>query len=88
MVDRITDQFNVNGIAGSGASSRTLLAAGADTADLIIALTPVDESNLLSCMQAKMLGTRHSAARLIMPDFVQELSAQGTQDAHRRIACR
>ena len=71
-VDRITDKFNVNGIVGSGASKETLLAAGAATANAIIALTPVDEINLLSCMQAKALGTRRSGARLLMPDFVHE----------------
>lgn len=74
-VDRTTDKFNVNGIVGSGASKETLLSAGADTADAIIALTPVDEINLLSCMQAKALGTRRSGARLLMPDFVHEAEA-------------
>ena len=74
-VDRATDKYNVNGIVGSGASKETLLAAGADTADAIIALTPVDEINLLSCMQAKALGTRWSGARLLMPDFVHEASS-------------
>ena len=75
LVDRATDKFNVNGIVGSGASKETLLAAGADTADAIVALTPVDEINLLSCMQAKALGTRRSGARLLMPDFVHEAAS-------------
>ena len=72
LVDRMTDKFNVNGVTGSGASKETLLAAGADTADAIIALTHTDEINLLSCMQAKTLGTRRSAARLLSPDLVKE----------------
>ncbi len=72
LVDRITDKFNVNGVTGSGASKETLMAAGADTADAIVALTPIDEINLLSCMQAKALGTRRSGARLLLPDFVHE----------------
>lgn len=71
-VEKITDKFNVNGITGSGASKETLLAAGADTADAIVALTPTDEINLLSCMQAKALGTRRSGARLLLPDFVSD----------------
>ncbi|MBR4718631.1 MAG: Trk system potassium transporter TrkA [Lachnospiraceae bacterium] len=75
LVDRTTDKFNVNGVTGSGASKETLLAAGADTADAIVALTPVDEINLLSCMQAKALGTRNSGARILMPDFVHEAEA-------------
>ncbi len=72
LVDCITDKYNVNGIMGSGASVETLLAAGADTADAIVALTHTDEINLLSCMQAKALGTRYAAARILMPDFTDE----------------
>nr|MCR5357386.1 NAD-binding protein [Lachnospiraceae bacterium] len=72
LVDEITDKYNVNGVTGSGASTETLMAAGADSADAIIALTHTDEVNLLSCMQAKTLGTRRSAARLLLPDFVHE----------------
>ena len=72
LVDAVTDKYNVNGVVGSGASRETLLKAGADTADAIVALTHVDEINLLSCMQAKALGTSYAAARLLMPDFVQE----------------
>ena len=75
LVDRTTDRFNVNGVTGSGASKETLLAAGADTADAIVALTHTDEINLLSCMQAKALGTRRSAARLLSPDLVNEADA-------------
>ncbi len=72
LVDAVTDRYNVNGVTGSGASSETLMSAGADSADAIIALTHIDEINLLSCMQAKALGTRRSAARLLLPDFVHE----------------
>ena len=72
LVDEATDKYNVNGIAGSGASRETLLSAGADTADVIIALTRIDEVNLLSCMQAKALGTRFAAARILMTDLVSE----------------
>ena len=58
LVDEITDKYNVNGVVGSGASKETLLKAGADSADSLVALTHVDEINLLSCMQAKSIGTR------------------------------
>ncbi|MCR5604442.1 MAG: Trk system potassium transporter TrkA [Lachnospiraceae bacterium] len=75
LVDRITDKYSVNGVTGSGASKETLLAAGADSADAIIALTHTDEVNLLSCMQAKALGTVRSAARLLSPDLVRESEA-------------
>jgi len=72
LVDEVTDRYSVNGVVGSGASKETLLKAGADSADALIALTPTDEINLLSCMQAKAVGTRRTAARLFLPDFVAE----------------
>ena len=72
LVDDITDEYNVNGIVGSGASKETLLKAGADTADILIALTPVDEINLLSCVQAKAVGTLRTVARVFQPDFAAE----------------
>ncbi|MBP5598987.1 MAG: NAD-binding protein, partial [Lachnospiraceae bacterium] len=53
VIDSVTDKLNVTGVEGSGASRSTLLKAGADSADILIALTPVDEINLLSCLQAK-----------------------------------
>lgn len=68
-VERITDKLNVNGICGSGASRETLIQAGAQTADVILALTPVDETNLLCCMIAKKCGTRFAAARMHREDF-------------------
>lgn len=74
-VDEMTDRFCVNGVVGSGASEETLLKAGADTADVLIALTHTDEINLISCMQAKAVGTRLCAARLLLPDLVKEEEA-------------
>lgn len=72
IVKSVTDRYNVAGVVGSGASRETLLKAGANTADLLIALTAVDEVNLLSCMQAKNLGTQKTAARLLLKDLAKE----------------
>lgn len=72
IVDAITDKYRVNGVVGSGASVQTLKKAGAETADFLIALTHTDEINLLCCMQAKAVGTRLCAARLLQPDLVSE----------------
>lgn len=72
LVENITDRYNVSGVVGSGASKDTLYKAGADTADILIALTPVDEINLLSCMQARAVGTLRTVARVFQPDFAAE----------------
>lgn len=63
-VDAITDHYSVNGVCGSGASREVLLLAGADTADVLISLTPVDEINLLACSMAKSIGTRYTVAEI------------------------
>lgn len=72
VVDAVTDQYNVSGVVGSGAAQETLLKAGADTADILIALTSVDEINILCCVQAKSVGTVRTAARVFQPDFTAE----------------
>ena len=72
IVDEVTDKYNVSGIVGSGASKETLFKAGADTADVLVALTPVDEVNILSCMQAKSVGTLKVCSRVFQPDFAAE----------------
>lgn len=74
IVDTLTDRYSVNGVCGSGASREVLLAAGADTADLLISLTPVDEINLLACSMAKQMGTRYTAARLTRDDLTRDLT--------------
>lgn len=70
IVESITNQYSVNGVCGSGASREVLLRAGADTADVLISLTPTDEINLLACSMAKSLGTRFTAAQLERSELI------------------
>lgn len=72
VIQEMTDGYNITGIVGSGASMGTLEKAGASTADMLVAMTSVDEVNLLSCLQAKHLGTRKTVARLILQDLSDE----------------
>ena len=71
-VDKATDLYNASGVCGSGSSRNILMKAGADTADVIVALTPVDEINILCCMIAKSCGTRYSSALIHRPDLVED----------------
>ncbi len=73
LVDRITDLYSVGGVVGSGASHETLLKAGAEGADFFIALTHIDEVNLLSCMQARNLGASKTVSRLQMKDLTSDI---------------
>lgn len=72
VVESTTDRLPVSGVVGSGASKHVLLAAGADTADLVVALTPSDEANLMTCQIAKKLGTKYTATRFLAPEFADD----------------
>ena len=61
-------------VEGDGASHEVQREAGAESADLLIACTGADELNLLCCLIAKKLGTRHTVARVRNPSYVNELS--------------
>lgn len=69
-IEKITNDYSVNGVCGSGASREVLLYAGADTADVIISLTQTDEINLLACSMAKSLGTSFAAAQLERDELI------------------
>ncbi len=71
-IDKATDLYNVNGVCGSGSSRSVLMKAGADTADVIVALTPIDEINIMCCMIAKDIGTRYSSALIHLPDMAED----------------
>ena len=51
------ESLDVMCIKGNGASITALREAGADTADLLIAATSMDEINMVCCLTAKRLGT-------------------------------
>lgn len=87
IINEVTDEYNVTGVVGSGASMGTLEKAGAATADMLIALTSVDEVNLLSCLQAKNLGTRKTVARLLLQDLANEQEKLKEQYSTDYIVC-
>lgn len=56
-------------VLGNGATSKTLTEAGAQDAQLVIALTGSDETNLLCCLVAKSLGAKGTIARVRNPEY-------------------
>jgi trk system potassium uptake protein TrkA len=54
---------------GNGASISVLIEAGVRTADLVIAVTSHDETNLVCCLIAKKLGAGHTIARVRNTDY-------------------
>jgi len=69
LIDKVTDLYSVSGVCGNGATKATLLKAGADTADVVIAMTPVDEVNLMISIIAKSCGAIYTAARVHLPEI-------------------
>lgn len=65
----LSNTCDVFTLQGNGADISLLKRAGAEKADLLIAVTSGDEVNILSCSAAKKLGTRHTIARVRNPEY-------------------
>ena len=62
------------GIVGNGASINTLMEAGVDTADILIAVTASDELNLLCCLIAQKANHCQTIARVRNPIYEKKKS--------------
>lgn len=71
---RSEDTLDVMCVRGNGANAATLVEAGADKADIIIAATAGDETNMLCCLMAKRLGTKYAIARIRDPEYNDSLT--------------
>lgn len=74
LAEDIANTFDVLGIVGNGASFSTLMDAGVNQADLLIAVTGSDELNLLCCLIARKAGGCHTIARVSNPVYSREVS--------------
>ncbi|QLB20618.1 Trk system potassium transport protein TrkA [Vespertiliibacter pulmonis] len=77
--DRLTklqDKHDLRVLKGNAASPRTLREAGASDADLLVAVTNSDESNMIACQIAYTLfNVPTKIARIRNPDYVRERDA-------------
>ncbi|MBQ8427669.1 MAG: NAD-binding protein, partial [Clostridia bacterium] len=71
-VKSVTDQYDVMGVIGNGATLTAQQDAGIAAADLFIAVTNSDELNLLCCMIAKKKGNCQTIARIKNPEYSKE----------------
>ena len=72
-IQEVTEDLDVLGITGNGASISTLQEAGVEQADILISVTGSDELNLLCCIIARKLGCKHTIARMRNPEYVEQL---------------
>lgn len=71
LLDSLRDRFEVRTVCGNGAAPSVLQDAGAEDADLLIAVTQSDESNLCACKVARTLFNLPTRiARLRSGEFV------------------
>lgn len=73
IIDKIVNIYDVRGVAGNGGCYDVQKEAFEDGADLLIATTSSDEINILSCLVAKKIGTRHTIARIRNPEYEKQL---------------
>ncbi len=66
---RCEDTLDVMVISGNGANAQTLINAGVDQADILVAATASDEINMLCCLIGKRLGAKYTIARIRDPEY-------------------
>lgn len=72
-INSATEGIDAMGVVGNGASINTLMEAGIESADILIAVTGSDELNLLCCLIAQKTGHCQTIARVRNPIYSKEL---------------
>ena len=72
-LQEVPENIDAMKIVGNGSSIQTLLEAGVDEADILIAVTESDELNLLCGLIAKKAGNCHTIARVRNPVYSKEI---------------
>jgi len=74
----LQDRLDLRTVAGSASHPSVLMEAGIDDADLLIAVTQSDETNLVACkLAARMFNVPRRIARIRATDFLDDLKVLG-----------
>ncbi len=76
----VGDRLDVMTVLGNGTSARVLKDAGAESAVLLVAVTTVDEVNIVACMLANRLGCQTTIARVRSGELSDSESVLHTGD--------
>ena len=71
-IQQISNSLDVICVEGSAADPETLREAGAAHADLLLAATQHDETNMICGITARKLGTQHVIARIRDPQYLHQ----------------
>jgi len=69
LCEQVNSKLDVFVVPGIGSSPAALAEAGIDSADMLIAVTPNDETNLLACNFAMQNGVKKRIARIKSPIY-------------------
>lgn len=64
LIEDIIDEMDALGVVGNGASYDILKEAGVGRADLVVAATDSDETNILACLISQKIGAKATVARV------------------------
>ncbi len=74
VVQNAVNEYDVMGVVGSGTDVDTLMEAGIEKADVLIAVAGSDELNLIICLMAKKLGNCQTIARVRKPEYFKAIN--------------
>lgn len=74
IIREVANEYDIMGIVGNGMNVDVLEEAGVKEADLLVACTGSDETNLLTCLIAKKSGSLETISRVRKPELSRELS--------------
>ena len=69
VIRRVNEELDVRGLLGSASQSSILFQAGIINADVCLAVTGSDETNIVAASMAKSMGARRAIARIYAPVF-------------------
>jgi trk system potassium uptake protein TrkA len=68
-IENVRRYLDIKAVMGSGTRPRVLKEAEVQRADLLIAITGNDETNMVTCFLAKELGAKRTVARVRNPEY-------------------
>lgn len=67
----VQENLDVHTILGSGSAPAVLEEAGVTHSDLVVAVTEIDELNIVACLMAKQYGVPRTVARVRNPEYIE-----------------
>lgn len=74
-LNQVQEYLDVQTIAGNGASMSVLESAGIADSDLLVAVTELDELNMMTCFVGKSYGVKSAIARVRRPEYGELVSS-------------